>query len=129
MVVKGAAQSWYVNILRGHIYSWNRLRAKLLTNFQGLRPEELTSCDFHSCKKEEKEILQQYLHRFIKLRDKAPHVLDVTVIEAAIAGLWMGPCVEYLDRCKPRTVEELFDVMQEYCKSDQGRRRRIEALT
>ncbi|RLM99378.1 hypothetical protein C2845_PM06G26730 [Panicum miliaceum] len=35
---------------------------------------------------------------------------------------------DYLDRCKPRTVGELFDVMQEYCKSDHGRRRRIEAM-
>ncbi|RLN42676.1 gag protein [Panicum miliaceum] len=75
----------------------------------------------------EKETLQEYMHRFVKLHAKAPHVPDVTVVDAVIAGLQMGPCGEYLDRCKPRTVEELFDVMQEYSKSDRGRRRRIEA--
>jgi hypothetical protein len=63
------------------------------------------------------------MHSIIKLRTKAPNVADLTVIEAAIAGLRIGPYGEFLDRCKPHTIEELFDAMQEYCKSDRGRRR------
>ncbi|RLM60780.1 polyprotein [Panicum miliaceum] len=53
---------------------------------------------------------------------------DLTVIKETIDGLRIGPCGEYLDRCKPQTMGELFDIMQEYCKSDKRRRRRIEAL-
>jgi hypothetical protein len=30
-----------------------------------------------------------------------------------------------LDRVKPKSLQELFEVMQEYCKSDKGRRRRL----
>ncbi|RLN12391.1 Zeon1 gag protein [Panicum miliaceum] len=127
MAMKGAAQHWYTNLPRGCIHSWSQLRAKLLTNFRRLKPDELTSCDFHACKQGEKETLQEYMHRFVKLRAKVPQVPDVIVIDAVIAGQQMGPCGEYLDRRKPRTVEELFDVMQEYSKSDRGRRRRIEA--
>ncbi|RLM87783.1 hypothetical protein C2845_PM04G01260 [Panicum miliaceum] len=56
----------------------------------------------------------------IKMRAKAPNVADLTVIKAAISGLRIGSCCEYLERYKPRTVGELFDVMQEYCKSDRG---------
>jgi hypothetical protein len=31
-----------------------------------------------------------------------------------------------LDRVKPKSLQELFEVMQEYCKSDKGRRRRLD---
>ncbi|RLM58845.1 retrotransposon protein [Panicum miliaceum] len=82
MVMIGAAQHWYANIPKGQIYSRSQLRSKLLTNFRGLRPEELTSWDFHDCKQGEKETLQEYLHRFVKLRAKALHVADLTVIDA-----------------------------------------------
>ena len=40
----------------------------------------------------------------------------------------MGPCGEYLERHKPRTVNMLFEIKQEYCKSDRGKRRRIEEM-
>ncbi|RLM60617.1 polyprotein [Panicum miliaceum] len=93
-----------------------------------LKTEELTSCDFHNCKQGKKETLQEYMKRIIKLQAKAPNVADLTVIEAATSGLRVRSCQDYLDRCKPNTVGELFDVMREYCKSDRGRRRRIEAL-
>ncbi|RLM69223.1 hypothetical protein C2845_PM17G08370 [Panicum miliaceum] len=53
---------------------------------------------------------------------------DLSVMEATISGLRVGACQEYLDQCEPDSVGELFDIMQEYCKSDRGRRRRIEAL-
>ena len=49
-------------------------------------------------------------------------------IKAAINGLRIGLCCEYLERCKPHSMGELFDVMQEYCKFDRGRRRKIEAM-
>jgi hypothetical protein len=31
-----------------------------------------------------------------------------------------------LDRIKTKSLQELFEVMQEYCKSDKGRRRRLD---
>jgi hypothetical protein len=118
MAMKGPAQHWYSSIPREHIHSWSQLKSKLLTSFRGLKQEELTSCDFHSCKQGEKETLPEYMQRIIKMRARAANVVDLTVIEATIGGLHVGSCVEYLDRCKPHTMKELFDVMQEYCKSD-----------
>ncbi|RLM65332.1 polyprotein [Panicum miliaceum] len=118
MAMQGPTQHWYASIPRRHIYSWSQLRSKLLTSFGGLKTEELTSCDFHNCKQGKKETLQEYMQRIIKMRSRAPNVADLTIIEAAIGGLHLGPCGEYLDICKPRTVRELFDIMQEYCKSD-----------
>jgi hypothetical protein len=61
MAVKGSVQHWFASIPKGHIYSWSQLRSKLLTSFQGLKIEELTSCDSQNCKQEEKEIMQEYM--------------------------------------------------------------------
>lgn len=128
MALKGPAQHWYTNIPKGHIHSWHQLRSKLLYSFHGLKPEELMSCDFHNCKQGEKETLHEYMQHFVKLCAKAPNVEEGNAIDVAIIGLRLGPCGEYLDKCKPWMVRKLFDIMQEYCKSNQGRRRRLEAL-
>ena len=53
---------------------------------------------------------------------------EKTVIEAAIAGLNLGPCGEYLERRKPKTLNRLFKIMQEYCISDRGKRRKIKEM-
>jgi hypothetical protein len=53
---------------------------------------------------------------------KAPNVADLTIIKATTSGLQVGSSQDYLDRYKPSTMGELFDVMQEYCKLDRGRR-------
>ena len=53
---------------------------------------------------------------------------EKTVIEAAIASLNLGPCGEYLQRCKPKTLNRLFEIMQEYCISDKGKCQRIEEM-
>ena len=40
----------------------------------------------------------------------------------------LGPCGEYLERRKPKTIDKLFQIMQEYCISDKGKRRRLEEM-
>jgi len=68
------------------------------------------------------------LHRLIRLRARAPDVAEKTIIDAAIAGLSLGPCGEYLERCRPKTLNRLFEIMQEYCISDKGKRHIIEEM-
>jgi hypothetical protein len=51
------------------------------------------------------------------------------VIIAAIKGLRVGQCASHLAREKPRTVTELYEVIQKYCKSDDDYRKRIEEKT
>jgi hypothetical protein len=70
--------------------------------------------------------LQEYIKRLAKARAKAPHVGTTTVIDAAIDGLKVGPYGEYLNRRRPKTEKQLFDIMQEYCLSDRGRQRRVD---
>ena len=68
------------------------------------------------------------MHRLVRLRARASDVAEKTIIDAAIAGLSLGPCGEYLECHKLKTLDRLFEIMQEYCISDKGKHRRIEEM-
>jgi hypothetical protein len=97
MALKGSAQQWYVSLSKGSTRSWEQFWRGIENNFQGYQPQDLTSGDPHLIKQGYKEPLQEYIKRFAKARARAPHVQSTTVIDAAIDGLKVGPCGEYLD--------------------------------
>jgi hypothetical protein len=66
------------------------------------------------------------MHKVVKLIVRAPGVFESSTIAAIVGGLRVGNCQDVLDRVKPKSLQELFEVMQEYCKSDKGRRRRLD---
>jgi hypothetical protein len=49
-------------------------------------------------------------------------VSESSTIDAIVGGLWVGNYQDVLDRIKPKSLQELFKVMQKYCKSDKGYR-------
>jgi hypothetical protein len=127
LALKGEVQYWYANIPKGHITSWFQLRNKLLSSFKGMQVEELDSIDLvNMCIQRDRESLQEYMHRVVKLTTRAPGVSESSTIDAIVGGLRVGNCQDVLDRIKPKSLQELFEVMQEYCKSDKGRRRRLD---
>ena len=68
------------------------------------------------------------MHRLVRLRARAPDVAEKTIIEAAIAGLSLGLCGDYVERRKLKTLNRLFEIMQEYCVSDKEKCQRIEEM-
>jgi hypothetical protein len=127
LALKGEVQYWYANIPKGHITSWFQLRNKLLSSFKGMQVEELDANDLvDMCVQGDRESQQEYMHRVVKLTARAPGVSESSIIDAIVGGLRVGNCQDVLDRVKPKSLQELFEVMQEYCKSDKGRRRRLD---
>jgi hypothetical protein len=127
LALKGEVQYWYANIPKGHITSWFQLRNKLLSSFKGMQVEELDSNDLvNLCVQGDKELLQEYMHRVVKLTARALGVSESSTIDAIIGALRVGNCQDVLDRIKLKPLQELFEVMQEYCKSDKGRHRRLD---
>ena len=53
---------------------------------------------------------------------------EQSIIDVVINRLNLGPCGEYLERHMLKTVNKLFEIMQEYCKSDRGKWRRLEEM-
>jgi len=62
----------------------------------------------------------------VQLKAKAPNVLEYVAIEAAIKGLRIGAFAAHLAREKPSTIEELYREFENYCRSDNDLRRRLE---
>jgi hypothetical protein len=94
-----------------------------------MQVEELDSNDLvNMCVQGDRESLQEYMHRVVKLTARAPTVSKSSIIDAIVGGLRVGNCQDVLDRVKPKSLQELFEVMQEYCKSDKGRRRRLDRV-
>jgi hypothetical protein len=92
-----------------------------------MQVEELYSNDLvNMCIQGDKEPLQEYMHRVVKLTTRAPRVSESSTIDAIVGGSRVGNCQDVLDRIKPKSLQELFEVMQEYYKSDKGRRRRLD---
>jgi hypothetical protein len=127
LALNGEVQYWYANIRKGHITSWFQLRNKLLSSFKGMQVEELDSNDLvNMCIQGDRESLQEYMHRVVKLIARAPGVSESSTIDAIVGGLRVRNFQDVLDRIEPKSLQELLEVMQEYCKSDKGRRRRLD---
>jgi hypothetical protein len=112
MALKGEVQYWYANIPKGHITSWFQLRNKLLSSFKGMQVEELDSNDLvNMCIQGDRESLREYMHRVVKLTARAHGVSERSTIDAIVRGLMVGNCQDVLDRIKPKSLQELFEVM------------------
>ena len=125
--LKGLAQHWYSNLPGGHIHTWDQLRRELTAAFRAPKPEEVNSCAFHNLKQGGSS-LQEYLHSLVKLRARALNVDEKTIIDAPITDLSLGPCGEYLEHRRPKTLNRFFEIVQEYCISDKEKHRRIEEM-
>ena len=108
------------------VYSWKDLRDKILANFKGFTSESLTSIDLFQCKQNQEEALKDYFQKFVQIKAKAPNVPEDVAIEAAIKGIRIGPFAAHLAREKPRTIEDLYNEFEKYCRSDNDLRRRLE---
>lgn len=82
----------------------------------------------HICTQGEKETLQEFSTRIARLAAQEPMESETNIINFIVAGLRIGPCQDFLDGNKPRSITELFGLFQEYSKSNRGRRRRLEVL-
>jgi len=58
--------------------------------------------------KQDSMTLQEYLERIVKLRARAPEVAEQSIIDAAVHGMNLGPCGEYLERRKPKAINKLL---------------------
>jgi hypothetical protein len=58
-------------------------------------------------------------------RSQIPEADDKMTIQALIKGLTPGPATLHLTRKKPKTIDELFDELEEYIMSNDDHRRRV----
>jgi hypothetical protein len=81
--------------------------------------------DLYYCKQRDREPLQNFIKRFMQQKSRTPGTDFKTTIQALISGLTPGPIASQLSREEPKTIEELFDELEKYIKSDEDHRRRV----
>jgi hypothetical protein len=113
-----AAAQWYSLLSPVVIYCWEDLKQHILFNFQGFQRPELTESDIFSCKKKDKEPLQNFFRRFVNLRAQAPNVMDVVAINAAIVGLSAGQFRSHLMCERAKTIQRFYEELEKYCRSN-----------
>jgi hypothetical protein len=64
----------------------------------------------------------------VKLTERAPGVSESSTIDAIVGRLRVGNCQDMLNKIKLISLQEPFEVMQQYYKYDKGRRRRLDRV-
>lgn len=65
-----------------------------------------------------------YLEKLIQLRAQVPNASEDVVIAEAIEGLAIRQCASYLTRETPSTVQELFEEIRKFARSEDDLQRR-----
>lgn len=72
--------------------------------------------------------MQELSSRIVRIAAQELKESESNIINFTMAGLSISPCQDYLDQNKPQSIIDLFEVLQDYSKSDMGKRKRMEAL-
>jgi hypothetical protein len=122
---EGLVLNWY-SLLQPHsVCSWVDLKTKFMQAFQIFHETTAESSDLYNCKQKDREPLQNFVRRFMQQISQIPEADDKTMIQALIKGLTPGPTNSHLTRKKPKTIDELFQELEEYIMSDDDHRRRV----
>jgi hypothetical protein len=122
---EGLVLNWY-SLLQPHLVCrWVDLKTKFIQAFQIFHETTAESSNLYNCKQKDRELLRNFVRRFMQQRSQIPEADDKTTINALINGLTPGPTTLHLTRNKRKTIYELFHELEEYIMSDDDHRRRV----
>ena len=87
MALKDGARSWLMILPTGSISSWDEMRERFITNFQGSCDHTPATGDLRCIKQQPGETLQKYIQRFNSAHLKIPKVSDRAIILAFTDGV------------------------------------------
>jgi hypothetical protein len=122
---EGPVLNWYSLLPPHSICSWIDLKMKFIQAFQVFHETSAKPSDLFNCKPRDREPLQSFVRRFMQQKSQIPGTDDKMTIQALIKGLTPGPTASHLTRKEPQSIEELFDKLKQYIKSDEEHRKRV----
>jgi hypothetical protein len=72
--LENAVANWYMRLPLRSITSWAWLKEKFLVHFEGFQADISIEEDFFSCQQYERETLQDFFRRFLRLKAQAPEI-------------------------------------------------------
>jgi hypothetical protein len=122
---EGPVLNWYSLLPPHSIYSWIDLKTKFIQAFQVFHETSAKPSDLFNYKQKDMEPLQRFVRRFMQQKSQILGTYDKTTIQALIKGLTPGPTTLHLTRKEPQTIEELFEELEQYIKSNDDHRKRV----
>jgi hypothetical protein len=80
MALKDGARSWLLNLPAESISSWEELRERFISNFEGTRDHAPAVGDLRRIKQQPGETLRKYIQHFTNVCIKIPKVSDEAII-------------------------------------------------
>ena len=122
MALKDGARSWLLNLPPGSISSWDEMRNRFVSNFQGTRDRPPAAGDLRCIKEQPGETLQKYIQCFNSVRLKIPKVTDKAMISAFFDGVRDVKMKEELTIHEDLwTALETFNMATKCARAEEGR--------
>jgi hypothetical protein len=112
--LKDKARAWLNNLAPDSIRSWEEFRQAFIANFRGTSRRPASFEELRLCVQKTGESLRSYISRWLSLRNTSENISP----ERAIAAFWDGLIRRYfreeLGRCKPKTIDHLMSLANEW---------------
>jgi hypothetical protein len=116
--LKDNARAWLNNLAPDSIRSWEEFRQAFIANFRGTSRRPMSFEELRQCVQRIGENLRSYISRWISLRNTAKNISPERAIDAFRDGLIRHDFKEELGRCKPKTVDHLMSLANEWANGE-----------
>jgi hypothetical protein len=116
--LKDNARAWLNNLAPDSIRSWEEFRQAFIANFRGTSRRPTSFEELRLCVQRTGENLRSYISRWISLRNTAENISPERAVDAFQDGLIRRDFKEELGRCKPKTVDHLMSLANEWANRE-----------
>jgi hypothetical protein len=116
--LKDNARAWLNNLAPDSIRSWEQFRQAFIANFRGTSCRSTSFEELRLCVQKTGETLRSYISRWISLRNTTGNILPKRAIDAFRDGLLRRDFKEELGRCKPKTIDHLMSLANEWADGE-----------
>jgi hypothetical protein len=116
--LKDNARAWLNNLAPDSIRSWEEFRQAFIANFRGTSQRPTSFEELRLCVQKMGENLGSYISQRISLRNTVDNILPERAIDAFRDSLIRWDFKEELGRCKPKTVDHLMSLANEWADGE-----------
>jgi hypothetical protein len=116
--LKDNTRAWLNNLAPENIRSWEEFRQAFVANFQGTSRWPTLFEELSMCVQKTGENLRSYISRWLSLRNTSENISPERAIDAFRDGLIWRDFREELGRCKPKTIDHLMSLANEWADGE-----------
>ena len=110
-VLQRSARTWLMNLPKCIVQSWDHLRQLFEAKFHATYSHPNHEDDLFACVQKPDEHLQDFIHKFSEIRKTIPDMSEDQVIVAFKQGCKDERTMEKLATKNPKTVAELYKIL------------------